>query len=172
MSGFKDDFDWQRQFIDPIRRIVGPYLLEQAPLEIDQQEATDLLVLRARDMRIGCRVRRAGYAEIYPWEFTIRSRRETGSKTEMRKIIEGWGDWLFYGHAGEGMTIARWMLVDLDSFRGHLIEDGFRADKRVRYQRQSNRDGTHFLAFSAPSFPRHPALLVASSQQIPNSAAE
>ena len=56
----KRDYDWQLRFLPTIRRLVGPLLLVAAPLDLDMAEATDLLVLRARDLRIGCRVRRLG----------------------------------------------------------------------------------------------------------------
>ena len=87
-----DDFDWQKQFVPTIKAIVGPRLLDIAPLELDVSEATDMLILRARDMRIGCRLCRPGYAERFPFEFTIRSMRNSDAKTELEKIIEGWGD--------------------------------------------------------------------------------
>lgn len=160
---FRRDFDWQMKFLPAIRNIVGPLLLEPAPFEVDAKEATDLLVLRARDMRIGCRVRRAGYAERYPWEFTIRSHRDSGAKTELNKIVEGWGDWLFYGHAEHDdlPSLCRWFLVDLHALRAHLIRD----QKACVPAKHSNGDGTHFVAFDVRRFPHDPAILVAGSHE-------
>ena len=71
----------------------------------------DLVILKARSMAIGVRVRRPGYAERFPGQFTIRSHRESGAKTELRKIVEGWGDWLFYGHADGSGGISDWLLI-------------------------------------------------------------
>ena len=50
--------EWSDIFLPQIKKIVGPLLLEPASFELDASEATDLVVLKARDMRIGCRVRR------------------------------------------------------------------------------------------------------------------
>jgi hypothetical protein len=160
MSGFSRDFAWQHKYLAEVKSIVGPQLLMAAPLEVDANEATDLMVLRARDMRIGCRIRRAGFAEKYAWDFTIRSQRDSGAKTELEKIVEGWCDWLFYGHAAhdDRPGLARWFLVDLAALRAHLI----RHRDVVRPRRLSNGDGTHFVAFDVRCFPALPPILVAS----------
>jgi hypothetical protein len=44
---------------------------------------TDLLVLDAWAMRTAARVRRPGYADRYPHQFTIRSRITSGGETEL-----------------------------------------------------------------------------------------
>jgi hypothetical protein len=116
MSDWQHDKRWSDRFIPEIRGIVARHLILEAPLEEDQQRNTDLIVLRSSAVRIACRVRRAQYAERYGDEFTIRTRRLYGAKTELAKLLEGWGDALFYGFAGdEGIT--RWLLGDLDVFR-------------------------------------------------------
>jgi hypothetical protein len=168
MRSFQEDFNWQLKFIDQIKQIVGPLLLDQAPLQIDQKEATDLLILTARDKRIACRTRRPGqgYLEKYPHDFTIRCHRATGAETEMRKISAGFGDWLFYGHSDdEEKRIVRYMIVDLAHFRFHLIEDGFRSEsrKKLKLRPISNGDGTSFLPFDWRWFPDAPPILVAKS---------
>lgn len=167
---FKENFAWQERYTDAVRYIVGPLLLEPADIQRDMTEATDFLVLKARDMRIGCRIRRASengeesFAERYPWEFTIRSRLSNGAKTELAKIREGWGDWLFYGHAEHNQTLGlcRWFVIDLDSFRAQV-------DKTpIRWKRdKSNRDGTFFDSFDILTFRPEPSILVASSHDIP-----
>ena len=116
MSDWQDDKRWSDRFIPQIREIVARRLILEAPLEEDQQHNTDLIVLRSSAVRIACRVRRGQYADRYGDEFTIRTRRQQGSKTELAKILEGWGDVLFYGFA-DGDAIARWLLGDLDVFR-------------------------------------------------------
>ena len=166
VSSFGVNFQWQAKYLPHIKQIVGPLLLEEAPFELDTQEATDLLVLRARDMRIGCRMRRAGYAERYPWDFTLRSRASNGAKTELQKITEGWGDWLFYGHAehDEIPCIARWMVIDLAHWRAHMIRN---SDSILMGTRPNKHDGTKLAWFNASSFPRVPPILVASSHDLP-----
>jgi len=109
--------------MDAVRRIVGPRLLVPAELEMDRRQATDLLVLKARDMRIGVRVRREGYAASFGRQFTIRGRAANGGPTELDKIKEGWGDWLFYGHARGEADLFPWMIVDLDLLRKIICGD-------------------------------------------------
>jgi len=125
-------------------------------MDADCKEATDLIVLHARDMRIACRVRRPGYGQRYPNQFTIRSHRDTGARTELEKIVDGFGDWFFYGHTENTGNISEWWLIDLAAFRAALVR---RAN--IRRGQQSNGDGTHFVWFDVTSFPERPPLLVA-----------
>lgn len=99
MAAYESDRRWSDKFIPAIKQIVGPRLLSVTPDEIDCKQAADLMVFTARDMKIAARVRRPGFADKYPYEFTIRARRDSGAETELSKIVNGWGDWLFYGHA-------------------------------------------------------------------------
>jgi len=130
-----------------------------APELEDTTEATDLFVLKARDMRVACRVRRPGYVERYPDQFTIRSRLDSGAKTELAKITEGFGDWLFYGHSDGGTGLVSWMIVDLDAWRAHMI----RRDSGIKRGETPNGDGTYFAWFNVTSFPAEPPILVAQS---------
>jgi hypothetical protein len=128
------------EYLTHVRVIVGPRLLVPSPMELDCKQATDLLVLRARDMRIAARVRRPGYFERYPFEVTVRASHPSGAKTELAKVLEGWGDWMLYGHADpvKRKTIAHWVLLDLDVFRDRWPYLG--------HKRQRNADGTEFVA--------------------------
>jgi len=145
-----------------IRAIIGPLLLVPSEIEQDRSEATDLIVLRARDMRIGVRMRRPGYAERYPFDFTIRRSRDNGAQTELAKIIAGWGDWLFYGHATKADDIERWFLVDLAAWRAAAICHGARAGNA---RTKSNGDGTRFTAFDLRHYNR--SILISSSHPVP-----
>lgn len=160
MSAYANDRQWSDQFIPAIRQIVGPHLLVESPMEVDCKQAADLIVLRARDMTIAARVRRAGYADRYPHEFTVRSRRDSGAKTEMAKLIDGWADWMFYGHAATNAgQVSRWMLIDLHAWRATLLKAGYSSGWKTFATMKSNGDGTHFLAFDVRKFPA--SLLVA-----------
>lgn len=146
--GYDIDRRWSDAFIPAIKKIVGPLLLEESSFEVDTQQAADLVVLNARYKTIACRVRRHGYADTYGYEFTIRSKRDTGAKTELEKIVDGFGDWMFYGHAHEnGMDISRWMVINLPAWRAAIIR------KQAKAIPQSNRDGTHFVAFDVRGLP-------------------
>lgn len=160
MSSYQTDRQWSDQYIPEIKRIVGPYLLQESPFDVDTKQASDLIVMRARDMMIACRVRRPGY-ERYAYEFTIRSRRDSGTETELSKITNGWGDWMFYAHASkdQGVNFAVWHLIDLHSWRAAMI----RAKEKVKCGEKPNGDGTYFAWFDLRSFPGHPPIVVASS---------
>lgn len=162
--GYSTDRQYSDKYIKAISEIIGPLLLEPADFSRDANEATDLMVFTARDIRIAARVRRHGYAKTFPWDFTIRSKRASGAKTELSKIVDGWGDWLFYGHSdSSGLTFDRWMVVDLASFRSHLI----RNKQNIRYVQKHNDDGqTSLVAFDVRSFVGNPPILVASSHPI------
>jgi hypothetical protein len=157
------------RFLPEIQRIIGPYLLTPSTVEQDRHEATDLTVLIARDVRIACRVRRPGYADRYPGQFTVRSIRTSGTKTELEKFIDGWCDWFFYGHAVDANhgPIDPWWIIDLAAFRSHLIRRPSR--QAIRCEDQTNGDGTCFRAYVIASFPAVPRLIVACS---PSAAVE
>ena len=153
------DRRWSDAFIPAIKNIVGPLLLEESSFEVDTQQAADLIVLNAKDKTIACRVRRCGYEDKYGNEFTIRAKRDSGAKTELEKIVDGFGDWMFYGHAHpDGMNISRWMVVNLAALRAALIR------KKAFPIKQSNNDGTHFVAFDVRALPDQ--CLVSSSFRV------
>lgn len=158
------DRRWSDAFIPAIKQVVGPLLLEESSFEVDTQQAADLVVMNARDKTIACRVRRAGYADRYGYEFTIRSARDNGAKTELEKIIDGFGDWMFYGHAHQdGMNVSRWMVISLPALRAAIIR------KQAKPMKQSNGDGTHFVAFDVRNMPG--SCIVSASFKIENERA-
>ena len=99
--------------------------------------------------------------EKYGNQFTIRCKRDSGTKTELEKITEGWGDWIFYGHSNKDENqIELWWLLDLAAWRGHLIRD----KKTIKRGIQHNGDGTHFAWFDITSFVGSPNLVIATSK--------
>lgn len=161
---YAHDRAWSDQFIPTIKSIVGPLLLVESPREIDIKQAADLVILSARDMTIAARVRRVGFADRYPYQFTLRSARTNGLSTELRKIQEGWGDWLFYGHAGHSPPdIERWMVVDLHALRFHFINRDRSWWRSAQGERQNTDNETAFRWFDIRFFPPDPSLLVADS---------
>lgn len=154
---------WSDRFIPEIRRIVGAHLLSIAPDHMDMRQATDLLMLDGRDVRIAARVRRHGYAGKFPYDFTIRSRLPSGNRTELAKIVDGEGDWLFYGHANAEETgFDLWWLLDLRAFRAGLIRQASNGYPISSGDRR-NADGTCFKWFDIRSFPSEPPLVLATS---------
>ena len=162
--GYALDRRWSDFYLPQIRQIVGPFLLEPAPDDIDMHEATDLVILKARDLRIACRVRRDEASAAYPFDFTVRYSRPSGRETEHVKIMAGFGDLMFYGHASSENTIGRWMLIDLDVFRSSLKQDPTYRFIRAKYK--GNFDGSSsFYAYDVRSFPDW--MVRASSHSIP-----
>jgi hypothetical protein len=161
---YQSDRAWSDRFIPAIKRIVGPHLLEPSSLKVDTQQAADLVVLTGRNLTIAARVRRPGYAERHPFEFTMRAHRTSGARTELQKIIDRWGDWFLYGHAinEADPEIGRWMIVDLHSFRSsyarRIITAGMNGMKK-------NTDGkTSFAWFDVRGFAQcRDPILIASS---------
>lgn len=168
MGNYDGDRAWSDRFLPTIKQIVGPYLMVESPDEVDQKQASDLIILRARDMMVACRVRRSGFADKYGREFTIRSKRSNGCTTEITKIVDGFGDWMFYGHAVDNSSTAiePWFLIDLAAFRAHLVRDSrLLKDGNpvpLTYREDiANGDGTFFTAFDVDSFQGSPKLLIA-----------
>ena len=150
---YQSDRAWSDAFIPAIRSIVAPLLFDVAPDVEDMERGTDLMVFKARDMRVAARVRRSGYSEKYPDDFTIRAKRDSGAKTELAKLIDGYADWMFYGHQSEGANIGRWFVIDLHKWRGALLRSGYNGSWCSLAQKRSNGDGTHFYVFNVKDFP-------------------
>jgi hypothetical protein len=165
MVGYRTDRDWSDLMIPQIKQIVGPHLIQESNLEADIQQATDLMILSGRDIRIAARVRRPGYLPRFKYDFTIRSRRESGAETEFSKIIEGWGDWLFYGHAEQNSWISVYWIIDLRVFRAELIRTG----PKLLGPETANGDGTFFIPCDVRKFPTR--MLIGSSEPLSEAAA-
>ncbi|SFD67678.1 hypothetical protein [Roseivivax sediminis] len=161
-SSYERDRAWSDQFIPQIKHIVGAHLLQAAPDALDMRQATDLLMLDGKDLRIAARVRRPGYAERFPHQFTIRSGLPSGGETELAKIVNGHGDWMFYAHANEWGGLERWWLIDLRAFRAALIRHKA-GDGAIKWGNKTNPDGSRFVWFDLRSFPKHPSIVVAAS---------
>ncbi len=162
MNDYNAQRAWSDKFIPAIQQIVGPLLLTPAPFELDTKQATDLIVLNARDMRIAARVRKPGYTR-YGQEFTVRSKSQYGGTTELEKMVNGFGDWMFYGHSNSEETgFSLWSVINLNHWRASLIRD----KSSIKMKKQQNRDGSQFCAFDIRSFPKHPPLLISSSDPV------
>jgi len=110
------DKKWSDRYLPQIKSIIGRTFIQTAPIEEDQERNTDLIVFKMEPIRIACRLRRYEYFLKYPGEFTIRAGRPNGTKTELTKIIEGWGNFFFYGFADDD-KIFSWRIGDLNVFR-------------------------------------------------------
>lgn len=158
---YEKDRQWSDRFIPMLKLLIGQHLLATSSFEQDAYEASDLVVFNVLNRKIACRVRRYGYADRYQHQFTIRSQRDTGSKTELEKIMDGFGDWLFYGHATVTESgIVPWWVIDLNVFRN--VMGSFKLAKFVQSGKGDNGDGTHFTWYDVRTFPANCKILVAS----------
>ena len=150
MSDWGKEKQWSDRFLPEIKSILGVYLIGEPPIEDDKHRNTDLIVLKMEAVRIGCRVRRAKYAGRYGGEFTIRCAIPNGGRTELSKIIEGWGDYFFYGFATEDEnSLSLWTLADMNVFRLWHSQQLYKSGARdLPGQRKTNHDGSSdFVAF-------------------------
>ena len=139
-------------YLPEIKCIVGACLISEPPLEEDQLHNTDLIVLKLESVRIACRVRDASYARSFGDEFTIRDGRPSGAKTELAKIIEGWGQYIFYGF-GNGSRLTKWRLGDLNVFRLAFVRH-LASRKEMMGQKKKNHDNSSsFRVFRWSDFP-------------------
>lgn len=113
---------WSDQFLTEIQHILGELLIREADPVEDAMRNTDLLTLAFQgQLRIACRIRRHHFLHDHSHEFTIRSSLRSGRQTEFSKLLQGWGDLLFYGFANQNETgLARWFVGDLGIFRRWL----------------------------------------------------
>jgi hypothetical protein len=147
---FDHDKSWSDLWIRDIKRIVGPYLLSVSPIEVDRHLAADFVLLSASPLTIGARIRRPGYVERYPFDFTLRAWRDSGAETEEEKVLKGLCDLMFYGHASPELDrIVRWWLLDMNVFR-----DEIHSGKVERPDLIPNGDGTYFRAYDVRLFSR------------------
>lgn len=147
---------WSDKFIVKLQMVAGCLITAPAPLKEDAIRNTDLIVLSARNVRIACRVRRHKYYLSNPFDFTIRSSLDSGSETELSKILAGWGDYLIYAFSNVAETnLEAWRIIDLACFR-HLYP-------QLKKQTISNGDGTHFAAFDVRNMP--PRIVVMQSRK-------
>jgi hypothetical protein len=111
----------------------------------DQEENTDLVIMRSGNLRIAVRIRNERYFLLYPEDLTMRSWRPSGILTELQKTKNGWGDYIAYGF-GDGKNVLALRLGDLDVFRENL--------PYVRGRQHSNKDGSSlFMSYNWNQFP-------------------
>lgn len=145
MTHWTEDKRWSDRFLPEIKSALGLHLIGEPPVEEDAERNTDLMVLRMDAVRVGCRIRRHNYLARYGDGFTIRAGRPSGVKTELTKIIEGWGDYFFYGFSdAQERRLAKWTLADLKVFRLWINREILRTG-RMPGDRRANHDGSSEL---------------------------
>lgn len=154
MTDWKQAKVWSDRFLPEIKQIIGPLMLVEAPLEEDMKHNTDLMVLTAGHTRVACRVRTARYFPRYADEFTIRSGTKSGMRTELAKIIEGWGDLFFYGFSNVTETgFQAYVVIDLKKFRSWHARQLVANQGVLPGVGLTNLDGTSFRVFKVSDLP-------------------
>jgi hypothetical protein len=125
---------WERDKADTdaylplVKAICGYYFIGDAPKEEDQDHNTDLIVLNLGGVRIAVRLRKPHYwkqgtpTRLYRDEFTLRNTRPSGHPTEFAKILQGFGDYFFYGfQAPNPPHLLGFGICDLGQLRPWLV---------------------------------------------------
>lgn len=163
MIGWQEDKRWSDRFLPEVKGLLGKTLISEPPVEEDQERNTDLVVLRLDAVRIGVRIRRHDQIR-YADEFTLRTGRPSGIKTELTKVIEGWGDYLFYGFADQQeQNLHRWIIGDLKAFRVWHSRELARNGGKPPGKRKNNTDGSS--SFCAYRWTDIPGFVIAGGPQ-------
>lgn len=160
MSTWQADKQWSDRFLPEIKGILGTYLIGEPPIEEDAERNTDLMVLKMEAVRIGCRVRKYKYMASYGTEFTIRAGRPSGIKTELSKIVEGWGDYFFYAFCDQiERRLEAWLLGDLRVFRLWFATTGIRDGVCPGKEKSNHDNSSTFRSFAVAELP--PSFVIA-----------
>jgi hypothetical protein len=159
MKEWISDKKWSDRFIPIIKPILGQYLIGEPPIEEDMERNTDLIVLKMEPLRIACRIRRPKFYFDHPEyrdEITIRTERPNGYKTELTKIIEGFGDFFFYGFSNkEENSLVAWKLCKLSVFRVWFMRELSKLDKGKTpgIGKENGDNSSKFRAFKVGEIP-------------------
>jgi len=146
--GYKEDRIWSDGFTTVIKRNLGEAVIRVAPNEDDLERNTDFIVFDLYGKRIACRIRKNSDLKWYHNQFTIRTARPSGVRTELDKIMEGLGDYLFYGFSNYDETdLVQWILGDLNVFRNYIFQYMKNNHGELPGILKRNDDGTMFRAF-------------------------
>jgi hypothetical protein len=120
MENWQDDKKWSDRLINRAKSYCGYHLIGVANEKEDQKHNTDLITLTMEPVRISVRIRRFEYWNTpeFRGQFTMRSKRPNGTKTELLKVRRGLGDYFFYAFADEsGTKFQAYTILDLEEFR-------------------------------------------------------
>lgn len=161
---YSSDRKYSDQFIERIYETIGPLLFRETSEIVDQEEASDLTMIKAQPFNIACRIRRPRFFS-YRDQFTVRLRRDSGTTTELAKIVDGHSDLMFYGIAANDETdeLAAWAFIDLVVFREQV-----KSNEHLEFGDKSNGDGTFFRWYRLRSFQSWPPILIAASISVLN----
>jgi hypothetical protein len=157
---------WSDRFVPILKSIVRGCLpalapldrviITEAPLEEDAARCTDLIV-HSENIRVMCRTRSYGYLQKYGDEFTLRTSTISGTESEFRKVLRGFGHYLLYGFSNEEDTdLCKWFIGDLNAFRMyvHVFQCKNEGKMPGIENQNTGKDNTKFRAFKVANIPR------------------
>lgn len=159
MNNWEEDKKWSDKFIPEIKQILGLLFICESPNEEDKKHNTDLIVLNLNNLRFACRIRKHDYFLKYKNDFTIRSGRPNGTKTELSKIIEGWGDYFFYGFSDAiEIKIFHYKIINLKEFRLYFMRELYKKNLKEHnpaWKEYTNVDkSSSFFVFDTSAMPK------------------
>ena len=165
------DYIGARQFSDRqlnrAKALLGLVLFTAANNDEDINRNTDLMLRQPGGHRISHRMRSSEYFERYPMDFLIRCHRSMTNRTEIHKLMAGWGDYLFFCFANEDNTnFLQWFVGDLNILREYIFRYILtRPANDWPGQRVANKDdGTEARAISILHLP--PEFIIGASHNL------
>lgn len=147
------DKSWGEEYNKEIKCILGMVLFQNASVLEDVTFATDIKIGATS---IAVRMRRSRWLGKSD-EFTIRWKRPSGAKTECQKIMEGYGDFLFYGFESEcGRHVGLWKIIDLELLRKTRRSENSASPEWSHdylFKTETTRNGEIFFVFKEKLFP-------------------
>lgn len=163
-TDYKSNVIFQHKHTPDVIRLLKANLQHMVNIRLgtqdeDSKQATDMVMYMDNGGAIGVRVRRyenTSQKERYR-HFTIREKSAGGSKTELDKLRDGWGDWYFYGWENQDGILDEWIIVNLNVLHERKA---FHTDFKARERWRSNRDGkTAFVWFTVADLRFYRALV-------------
>ena len=146
--GYKEDRAWSDKFNVIFQQIIGICFSMVASAYDDTNRNTDIITFFVGKARVACRARRNSYLARFDHQFTIRVLRLSGAKTELDKLLAGWGDFILYGFSNHEETdLEQWILGDLQVLREY-IKGLEKLPEAI-----DNGDGTYFIPFNLRDIP-------------------
>jgi hypothetical protein len=148
-KSYKSNRTFSDKFERQMKRILGD-LFFMNDFYMDTKENTDLMLLSAANLNFACRIRKFQYFKRYPNDITIRCKSFHNQETEIHKIINGYGDYMFYGFCNlEETKIIDYKIIDLKKLRAEFIRSPTRRKELMNPKK--NTDGTEFVTLHVPN---------------------
>ena len=139
-----------------VQCLLGKYIIKKATPEQDMQLNTDFQV-DSISLSIMSRVRGSECFPDWGMDFIFRAYADGGNQSEYDKMLDGMGQWYFYGfgHPTRPNVVLWYWLFDLDAIR-YGINNGVTGT--IMPNRHNPRD--IFIVYNINHFPRDPDIVI------------